>query len=419
MPPTQRTGRSYGLLALFALVTLVAIMIRLGQWYDAKTNPVSDFHGTIVFDNGRPAGNIKVWIRETVGDLTEEDMLELGLIEKEFEILEEPPLPDEESEDDEDKDDVTYRLPETPDEIQPGSGADFETESDSAGNFTFRNLKRGHRYTIWTENPVWVGPALAQIAANERQQQLPTMLLTKGGVVEITIRNLQTDAPPEIPMVFHTRGPVSPDWEFPKSVGVGEDGVARLKLPSGIHQIWTDTPIQEQELIGANYSVLATHVNEGQVRRFDFGYDGSAGLLIPIIKNQSNGHYYAAFDFDGTWQEAESKAASLYFNSRQGHLLTINSEQEDQFLGITFRRGTSWTAGMQRQKDINWQWATGPEKGSHFSDPTAYQNWSSKWSGQLKKVLYDHYLVWSRDGWFWETTEYKTSHLIVEFSLAK
>ncbi len=107
-------------------------------------------------------------------------------------------------------------------------------------------------------------------------------------------------------------------------------------------------------------------------------YDaGSAGKRKEAIFNPSNGHYYQAITVPGgiNWFDAKAAAESRTFAGLQGHLATVTSQQENDFIteNLPFAaRQRDWLGGFQPsgspEPGGNWQWVTG--------EPFSYTNWA-------------------------------------------
>ena len=99
---------------------------------------------------------------------------------------------------------------------------------------------------------------------------------------------------------------------------------------------------------------------------------------VPVqwsIASGGNGHYYDVIDsgYNIPWPTAESQAAAMSFAGLPGHLATVTSQQENDFIANTFGdliRGT-WLGGFQPpgspEPAGGWQWITG--------EPFVYTNW--------------------------------------------
>ena len=122
-------------------------------------------------------------------------------------------------------------------------------------------------------------------------------------------------------------------------------------------------------------------------------------LAMPI-KNPASGHYYELLHHSvqygkygpqwTSWAAAERLAAKRKFKGMQGHLATITSKEESNFLRRAFvvpfaALGTSshqtlsiWLGGQKSPTGDQWIWACGPEEGDVFysqESPEGYANW--------------------------------------------
>jgi len=91
-----------------------------------------------------------------------------------------------------------------------------------------------------------------------------------------------------------------------------------------------------------------------------------------------NGHFYERVLQTTTWQEAKDAADLLTFSGVQGHLVTITSADEQNFLIAQFPENLAddsfWLGGFQdlnapdfSEPDGGWRWVTG--------EPFVYTNW--------------------------------------------
>ena len=88
--------------------------------------------------------------------------------------------------------------------------------------------------------------------------------------------------------------------------------------------------------------------------------------------NLGNGHYYlAALDWTGSWDEARLFAESSRYKNLSGHLVTISSSAENEFVRLMARGQNIFTAGRgNRVQDGTkgvWSWQGGPEDGITIS----------------------------------------------------
>ena len=79
------------------------------------------------------------------------------------------------------------------------------------------------------------------------------------------------------------------------------------------------------------------------------------------------GHLYLFVDASGiAWQDALSQAATLHFEGYQGHLATITSQEEMDYVVALLQGRESWIAGSDEVDEGDWRWAAGPELGQTF-----------------------------------------------------
>lgn len=102
-----------------------------------------------------------------------------------------------------------------------------------------------------------------------------------------------------------------------------------------------------------------------------------------------NGHFYeVVLDAGINWLTARDDAAALSHMGLPGHLATITSQEENDFISAKFGGGSFenravWLGGWEPGDDGVWRWAVGPEAGMQFSmhaTPTAPYNFAN-WGG--------------------------------------
>jgi uncharacterized protein DUF642/fibronectin type III domain protein/lectin-like protein len=90
------------------------------------------------------------------------------------------------------------------------------------------------------------------------------------------------------------------------------------------------------------------------------------------VFNPANGHWYQLVRVPGqiNWPDARDAAAALYFAGYRGHLATVTSADEQQFINtnVTDNSGLEsvWLGGYQ-EPDRGWRWVT--------SEPFQFTNW--------------------------------------------
>jgi Ca2+-binding RTX toxin-like protein len=98
--------------------------------------------------------------------------------------------------------------------------------------------------------------------------------------------------------------------------------------------------------------------------------------------SEDTGKFYQFVPTGATWAEARDIAANMRVNGVPGHLVTITSQAENDFVfGLT--NGTwAWLGGSDAGSEGNWKWETGQESGQQFSQVEksvngSFQNWSN------------------------------------------
>jgi hypothetical protein len=104
---------------------------------------------------------------------------------------------------------------------------------------------------------------------------------------------------------------------------------------------------------------------------------GTSLLAAPIQWSTAaggNGNYYEIIRVsDGlSWTQAYNRAASMTFQGARGHLATITSQAENDFI-VGLGASNEWLGGYQqplsrRDPSANWHWVTG--------EAWSYTNWN-------------------------------------------
>jgi hypothetical protein len=108
---------------------------------------------------------------------------------------------------------------------------------------------------------------------------------------------------------------------------------------------------------------------------------------VPVL-NPENGHYYEIVRQSRliSFDEALWGAAARSHLGIPGHLVTITSPTEQDFLAVVFQLASSshsaWIAASDAEMEGDWRWVAGPEKGQLFwrgdytnGTPFGYQSW--------------------------------------------
>jgi hypothetical protein len=105
------------------------------------------------------------------------------------------------------------------------------------------------------------------------------------------------------------------------------------------------------------------------------------------VFNPGNGHYYAIGGIREpsldpiSWDNASAEAATFEFQGVTGHLATITSAEENEFLRQARMLGPFWIGASDRDVEGEWRWVVGPEAGTLFwlggpdGEAVGYANW--------------------------------------------
>jgi serine/threonine protein kinase len=97
---------------------------------------------------------------------------------------------------------------------------------------------------------------------------------------------------------------------------------------------------------------------------------------FPTPVHEWNGHYYALTGEELDWESAEAEAVS-----HGGHLITINSKEEQAFVERTFLTppdSVYWIGMTDARKEGEWRWISG--------EPVEYTNWENR--GEPNNVIW-------------------------------
>jgi len=120
---------------------------------------------------------------------------------------------------------------------------------------------------------------------------------------------------------------------------------------------------------------------------------------LPIF-NSDNGHYYDIVVSQDTisWINANAAAEASVYEGKAGHLATITSQAENDWIFKNLQPSNAWLGGFQNLQAPNysepngaWEWVTGESWG--------YTNWSAGQPNNSNGNPENYLLTWTDEGW--------------------
>lgn len=141
-----------------------------------------------------------------------------------------------------------------------------------------------------------------------------------------------------------------------------------------------------------------------------------ATAAVAQTHNPNNGHYYQLFTQSTDWNSANAAASALTYNGLQGHLVTVTSQAETDWIVSTFGAAAIDNAYMGLYQDASapdyseptggWRWVTGEAFG--------YTNWSGGEPNNNGAENVGHF--WAGSGLWNDIDPSWSFHYMVEYS---
>jgi Lectin C-type domain len=112
------------------------------------------------------------------------------------------------------------------------------------------------------------------------------------------------------------------------------------------------------------------------------------GIEVQVFDFQDNSYALISSDTTINWESAKIASESITYNGVKGHLATVTSESENQFLIDNLFSGVhTWLGATDQVTGGQWEWVTG--------EPWNYSSWHPE-----EPSGGEHYLVyWNAGLW--------------------
>lgn len=87
----------------------------------------------------------------------------------------------------------------------------------------------------------------------------------------------------------------------------------------------------------------------------------TAAFADPPTPAFFNGHAYLRVNASLTWAQADAQAAQMTYHGVTGHLVTIQSEDENDFVDSVRSGGNCWIGATDAGSEGEWYWVTGEQ----------------------------------------------------------
>ena len=136
-----------------------------------------------------------------------------------------------------------------------------------------------------------------------------------------------------------------------------ENGVFNISIEPGVYDI-TISKLGYETLELEEITVTEQKITDlGDIYLKSISEEPSVEPGIPDTAVEFNRHYYQVYDTPMTWDEAKA-----YCESLGGHLVTITSDTEQEFVETLIANGKKksyWLGGTDAANEGTWEWITG------------------------------------------------------------
>ncbi len=135
-----------------------------------------------------------------------------------------------------------------------------------------------------------------------------------------------------------------------------------------------------------------------------------------VFSAQTNS-FYQYVNTGTTWTAANAAAQSVTLNGVEGHLATVTSQAENDFIQSLLDTGSSaWLSGSDDGGGLVWTWGGGLEAGLQFSDGNvAVNNMYENWSGGEPNATDTYTRLQQSDGTWTDRADADLFHYVIEW----
>jgi len=152
------------------------------------------------------------------------------------------------------------------------------------------------------------------------------------------------------------------------------------------------------------------------------GFTPASALIVEwSVASGGNGHFYERVDTPVSFATARAAALASTHNGLNGYLVTITSEEENDFL-INLAGGIGWSSGSDEAVEGTWRWLDGPEAGVvYWQDGVTltYADWGAGEPNTFLGIQEDYMVIKFGQTAFWNDLPFNSGQgYYVEYSAA-
>lgn len=224
-------------------------------------------------------------------------------------------------------------------------------------NIFYQELYEGtYEYKISVDGYTYNDTVLFDVQKGKTTDVGTIKLFKLNGNVTGVVKDKVTDAPISdvtLEVIDNSAG----NFETIATTTTNENGGFSLNLPAGSYSVSFNHPAYVYQGISVDIEKDATTVIMEPVYLTPKNTENPEEPGIPDTAVEFNGHYYQVYDTPMTWNEAKA-----YCESLDGHLVTITSGAEQEFVETLIANGKKksyWLGGTDAANEGTWEWITG------------------------------------------------------------